>query len=394
MPFIARLYPPEAFGTLSLFVGISMVFAPLATLRYEDALPLPRSDGAARDFAVGLMLLAALNATMISLAAPSLALHLGPTTGTGMEIASLAMLLGPAVFLFALQNILTQYAVRTAAFVSMSHASLAQGLTAASMKLTLGSTGNIGPGLVIGQVAGQVAAILPLLPRGSFRMRLGASRRWKSRLRRVLSMARQFGDVPAFRLPADLLLHLSMQALIFASAMRFEPGVLGEIAMASMLVALPAGLLGASLSRTFAAEAAACARAKKPIGGLTRGYAIRGLFGGLIPVLAIGGCGPLLFPILLGEGWAGAGPMAQILVLHLLLQVPASTISPALMIRRQQRHFLALQFQRAVLVVGALVAAAALDASPLVTIGLYTACLCVHYAVLLFAVIHHAGRGA
>lgn len=392
MPFIARLYPPEAFGTFSLFVAIALVLAPLATLRYEDALPLPKSEAAARDLALGLVLLAAAIASLVALATPVLLPQIVRHTEAAAGLAPVAVLLAPAVFLFALQNILTQYAVRTSAFAALSRASMAQGLAAACMKLVLGYAGPIGAGLVIGQIAGQLAAILPILPAGLSRWRRPAPLRWRTRLRRLRKMARHFADVPFFRLPADLLLHLSMQALVFAAAMRFEPRILGEMAMAAMLVALPAGLLAASLSRGFAAEAATCARARKPVAALTRTYALKGFAAGLVPVLAIGGLGPVLFPVLLGNAWTEAGHMAQILVLHLLLQVPASTISPVLTIRRRQRHFLALQLQRAVLVLGALIAAAAFEATPLVTVVLYTACLCLHYAVLLAVVIDLSGR--
>ncbi len=43
-PFLTRLYGPEAFGTLALFVSITSIIGAIACLRYELAIMLPESD--------------------------------------------------------------------------------------------------------------------------------------------------------------------------------------------------------------------------------------------------------------------------------------------------------------------------------------------------------------
>ena len=47
-PFIARLFTPEAFGLYTRFATVAAALAVAASLRYEQALPLARSDDEAR----------------------------------------------------------------------------------------------------------------------------------------------------------------------------------------------------------------------------------------------------------------------------------------------------------------------------------------------------------
>src|SRR5690554_359562 len=47
IPVLTRLYSPEAFGVLAVFSALLAILAPLLTLRYVLAVPLPRHDGMA-----------------------------------------------------------------------------------------------------------------------------------------------------------------------------------------------------------------------------------------------------------------------------------------------------------------------------------------------------------
>ena len=47
-PILTRIYSPEDFGILALFLGISSVFSVVVTGRYEFAITLPLKDEDAR----------------------------------------------------------------------------------------------------------------------------------------------------------------------------------------------------------------------------------------------------------------------------------------------------------------------------------------------------------
>lgn len=73
-PLITRLYNPEAFGRFALFSAGVMTLCPLASHRYDWALPLPADEESALDF---------------------LALCLVSNAGSSIAIAALAIFAAP-----------------------------------------------------------------------------------------------------------------------------------------------------------------------------------------------------------------------------------------------------------------------------------------------------------
>lgn len=55
LPVLTRLYSPQDFNTLSVYLGLLSIFSVVATLRFELAISLPEEDGeAAHLLALGL----------------------------------------------------------------------------------------------------------------------------------------------------------------------------------------------------------------------------------------------------------------------------------------------------------------------------------------------------
>ena len=56
-PILTRIYTPEDFGVLALFVAITSIFGSIANGRYELAIMLPKKDeNAINIFALGLII--------------------------------------------------------------------------------------------------------------------------------------------------------------------------------------------------------------------------------------------------------------------------------------------------------------------------------------------------
>ena len=65
-PILARIYTPEEFGLLTIFLSILTIGNTIVTAKYEVAIYLPRTDKAAR-YVVKLNLLISLMVTSIAL---------------------------------------------------------------------------------------------------------------------------------------------------------------------------------------------------------------------------------------------------------------------------------------------------------------------------------------
>src|SRR5690606_7165604 len=68
-PVLTRLYGPEDFGVLALFVALTSIFGAIANGRYELAIMLPESDDDALNVAaLGLLIAAALSFLLLCIA--------------------------------------------------------------------------------------------------------------------------------------------------------------------------------------------------------------------------------------------------------------------------------------------------------------------------------------
>src|SRR5690554_1776955 len=68
IPVLTRIYTPDDFGVLAVYTALVAILAPLVTLRYVLALPLPRHDGMALNLlALSTLLMLALT-TVVGLA--------------------------------------------------------------------------------------------------------------------------------------------------------------------------------------------------------------------------------------------------------------------------------------------------------------------------------------
>src|SRR5690606_4153532 len=65
IPVLTRLYTPEDFGALSVFVAVIAILAPILSLRYVAALPLPRRNSTAANLFVLSMGLIGINTLIL-----------------------------------------------------------------------------------------------------------------------------------------------------------------------------------------------------------------------------------------------------------------------------------------------------------------------------------------
>lgn len=111
MPFLTRLYHPEAFGVLAAFTAILNIITPLATLGYANAIVMPRTEDGANKV-VRLSLASAVIVSPASLIIIYL-FHTQLASLVGLESESNLLYLIPiSLVLIALLSIANQIAIR------------------------------------------------------------------------------------------------------------------------------------------------------------------------------------------------------------------------------------------------------------------------------------------
>lgn len=325
-PVLTRLYTPEAFGVLGVFVALASAVSVLATLRYEDAVVLPESEPDAR------ALLALTWGSALAVCGLFALVFLPREAIAGaLGVAGLAPLLPwvPMVaLLYAYGNGAQAWAGREHGFRLIAMALAVQ--STATVAVQLAATNGGGSGLVMGVAAGAVAfalvLVVPVLGSGVLR---GLSPR------EVARVARRYARFPRLGLPASTLGQVGARVPPLALGATFGGATVGYFALAAMAVMVPLAFVADAVGQVFGVHAAEAQREAKlePLARTT----FRRLIGWIAyPVAAAAVVGPTLFALVFGAEWETAGLYARLLAPWLALSVLVPPLTRAFDVTERQ----------------------------------------------------------
>ncbi|MCS7064766.1 MAG: oligosaccharide flippase family protein [Fimbriimonadales bacterium] len=363
-PILTRLYSPADYGILASYSALVLILSVLATMRYELAMLLPRSDEEAEQLtklALGLAaifsLLAGLVLWMIAHWANPLFLQpLKPYIG----------LLTLGVLLYGASQALTYRLIRQQLFRPQAHSRWVQALVYALVQLGGGILRVGALGLLLGQVMGQLAAVL-VLSRASGERRAAmptdevtsspthhspfAIRYSLFAIRPFLLLARQYGQFPLYNMPAALLSTVGVQAPLLLAANLYSLKEAGWLVLGLRVVGAPIDLIASSLGQVYLGRAAALGRrSPAELRAFVR-RVTRLLFGfALLPTLLLILIAPPLFAWLFGAEWRTSGEYLQILAPVLMMRFVAVPIAQTLVVARRLAFQLGWELLRLILV--------------------------------------------
>lgn len=378
IPVLARLYTPADFGVLAVFTALVATLAPLVTLRYVQALPLPRHDGAATNLLVvsaGLMLgLSALVTVVLWLWGEAL---LGMVS---MEIlAPWWWLISLGILGSACYEMLTLWATRRRAYKVIAQTSMTQSIAGAVVKITLGLLSIQPLGLLLGQVVAQAGGIGRLLRKFMSEFKSN----WHHvRIGRMRKAAWRHRGFPIWRVPSQFLMVFSVQAPLLFIAALFDPLTTGQFGLATMALSLPAALVSQTASQAFFAEASSLGAARpNEIRKLLLSVMFHLGCVSIIPALVLFLFGPYLFELLFGSEWLMAGGFSRALSIYIVFQFIQAPISYVFNIFDGQRQLLFINLQRAFLIAAAFTYSSYQSLSAEYVVWSYSLTLSVHYGL-------------
>lgn len=351
-PILTRLYGPDDFGVMAVYVSLLSIFSVIASLRYQLAIPLPEEDGEAVNLlalSLGIMLLM------------GLLVGLGSWLLTDQIIGWVnAPALRPYLWLLPIgigvvgtYQVFNYWAVRKQAFGRIARTKINQGLGSVLTQISLGLV-KLGPiGLLLGQIVGQAAGITTL-----------AAQAWKQdgKALKALSpaaicrLAIRYRRFPLFSSWSGVLNALSVQLSTLLLSSFFGSGITGLFALSQRAATLPLQLVGQSIGQVFY-PAAVEANRKGSIAATAEAFFKRLVLIGVPGFLLMGLVAPELFAIIFGEDWREAGIYMQWLTLWLFLVFISSPLSllPSVMEKQSQEaifHGLLLSSRLAALFIG------------------------------------------
>ena len=379
LPILTRLYGPDAFGMLGVYMSLLDVLAVAACLRLDLATPLPTAD----EDGMSLLALGVISATGFSLLLAA-TVYLMPT-----QIVSLLRqpgfepflwMLPAGVWLLAIYSAIQFWTIRKQRFALVAETQIVRAIGGGGSQVGFGYLGISPFGLLMGHM---IQSGL-----GSFSM---ARSLWKydkdliatvtpKTLWKNLKEQRRF---PLYSVPESLLDTAANGLPLVLIAAISGPIEAGYLLLAQRVSSVPSSLLGSSISKVYLAEA----RPKMDEGqlGVFTRKIVKTLFkAGIGPFILLAVSAPLLFPVIFGADWERAGAMVTWMTPFMILQFMASPVSTILHATENQRIAFILQLTGFVLLIGSIIMVGRL--SPEWTFEAFALASAAYYAIFLAVV--------
>jgi lipopolysaccharide exporter len=310
-PILTRLYKPEDFGLLALFLSLTGILSVIANGCYELAIVLPADD---RDGinVFGLAILIVLGMSGLSLLVVAFCRDAIARLMNSPDLAPWLWCVPLSLLMTGCFQALTNWNTRKKQFTLQAVARVGQSVgtvgtqTGAALFPFTGASG-----LIIGTMAGQIIGT-GILGERVWRQERQLVAEGVS-LRAMWQQAVRYKKFLFLTNLGGLVNQIAYQIPIWLLATFYGPHIAGFYLLAQRAAYLPASLVGASVSQVFFERAAL---EKKQTGSSIQTFKRTALLMALLaffPYLILLIWGPPLFALVFGEGWAQAGWFAAIL---------------------------------------------------------------------------------
>lgn len=339
LPFLARLYSPEEFGVYSLALTVVALGLPVAVLRLDRAMLLPRLDSTTKSL---------LWAALIVAFAVSAATGAGTwILGTFHRDPTVSVLVGVLMLTSAAIALLVPLASRAGDYGSIGVRTAVQSVASTAAQFAFGIGRLTSVGLIGGALAGSAVGVAVLSP---YARRLGG----RASAAKAFASLRAYWRFPVIFMPIACMTLFAQQLPLLFSAAFFGLGAAGVVGMAERIVAIPVTLLGLAVGTVFESELARSLRARS--GGIVRRYlltslalAVVGLFiGAFLALMA-----PWGLTLLFGQNWTVAGEVAQVMSVVVMTRMVVSATRNLTQLLQRGAASIVLELARVVLAAGA-----------------------------------------
>ena len=354
-PLLTRIYTPDDFGLLNLFMSIGGIGIIVATAGYHDAVVLPKDDARSRS-----LLQVCVACVLVVMAVGLLSIPFSGAISSAFDAPGLAQwwwLMPLYVGSLGLWNGLSNYYLRNKAFRRISTYQMSQSVLNAGSKLGMGACGWLSGGMIISSVIAPLAAIGISLLRGGRKLIAPLFRIDGRAMREV---AREYRNFPCYSLPRSLVNILGSNLPVLMLTPVFGLAEMGFFGMALTLAMRPLQVIVQSVYQVLYQRTAQLVNEGRKIGSLLFGFMRR-------TALVLAPCFALLYAVLpwltellLGDSWRVCGEYIRLLLPWLYVMTVVAPVGFVTDVFGKQKIAFGIEIVYTVLRVGALVIGIAL----------------------------------
>ena len=336
-PILTRIYTPEEFGLLGLYLSCVSVLSVIITGRYDKAIVLPKE----KEDAIDLLKLSFYLALLISCISVLILIIFKNNFSILLnkkEFISYLILIPFSAYIIGITNIFTQWNSRQKNFNLIAVNRVAQSANLSGAQLILGFTKININGLIIGQIFGQMISGIRI---AFLSIRKDKINLLNINIKNSLRLAKVYKDFPLYSTLSSFLNTLSLQLPILLMSGYFTAGAIGYYVLANRFVSMPMNMLGASVSQVYFQEAARLyENDQEKLKALTFKTFKNLSYIGTIPMLIVLGFGDIIFSVFFGSEWSEAGQYARMLSPWILFVFISSPLTSLFYIFKKQKLFL------------------------------------------------------
>ncbi len=308
-PVLSRLYTPADFGIFQLFLSLVSLIAIISCFSYHSAINLPKKH----EDAAGVVLLCIFLIVITTIITTIFFFVFGGYIEKILNAPGLSLyilLLPLAIICNSVAYVLGSWLSRREQFGTIAKSNLASSISGKGISVGFGFTSPSPFGLISGTIVNDFTIVVILLRKTVADFHFFEAVSYK----KIREMALRYKKFPKFSMPANLTSTAGTQSTPLLLAFFFSPVVVGYYAIALMIINLPLKLVGNSIASVFYQKACIeknlTGSVKKIVKTLNTRLISLGMFGCLLVIIM----GPELFSFVLGSKWLTAGRYAQILM--------------------------------------------------------------------------------
>ncbi len=339
-PVLSRIYSPEDFGILALYMSIASILVVFSTGRYEMAIMLPKKDSDAVNVFLLSILIAAFLGILVLFFVVFFNSQFADFAGN-KNISFYLYFLPITVFSIGLFKSLNYWFNRKNQFKNIAKAKVVASSGNSLIALSTGLLKKGSSGLVFGWIIGQFASAVFLLK--EFLQKEKSNLKSINKLK-LIALLKRYKKFPLFDTWSELLNVLSVQLPIIVLVHYYGENITGHYSFAYKILLLPFSLLAFSMGQAFFKQATDLKTSGKDVAAFTFGVFKKLVLISFFPLAIIGFFGDFIFPFIFGKEWIIAGEYSRIFSLWIFVIFISSPLTNLFAVYERQRTNLIFNF--------------------------------------------------
>ena len=331
-PLLTRLFTPEEFGELGVYMRITAFLAAIAGARYEYALPLPKKEHHAFQLYRLTLRITTLFLGLLLLIGIVYWLFDGTQWKTFWMI--ITILLGTYFMLF--KNLGNNWAIRKENYRQISSATILGSTTANGLKIVAGLAQWGSIGLILATMIGAGAGAFFFIK--NF-IQLKRQPQFKKSEFKMRVLRKEYREFPRINLPHMLLDHGRELLIALFLVELLDQAVFGSYDHSFRMLKVPLALIGVSIGQVFYNKLATAQSNKQELRPIVLKTALSLFLIAILPFTIIFFYGAPIFAFVFGEEWRFSGEIASILAPWLCINFVASPLSTIPLVIGKQKAF-------------------------------------------------------